>query len=118
MGDIIVVGIILILVFFALRPTIAHFKGQGDCCGGGGGEVRENKKLTEPKLGEKLVKIEGMHCEHCRNSVEHAVNQIDGAACKVSLRKNIARIAYSRELSDDEIRAAIEKLDFKVVEIN
>lgn len=117
MGDFIVILIIVVLVVLALKPTIAHLKGEGDCCGGGDDEGREHKKLTEPKLGEKIVHIEGMHCQHCKNSVEHAVNQLEGVVCKVNLRKNLAIVSYSREVSDDELRSAIERLDFQVVEI-
>lgn len=43
MVDIIIVGIIVIVVAFALRSSVKHFRGQGDCCGGG--SVPKQKKV-------------------------------------------------------------------------
>lgn len=118
MGNFIVIGILVVIVILALSPTIKHFKGQGSCCGGGSSEIKENKKLTEPKLGEKMIEIEGMHCDHCKNSVEHAINKIDGAACKVNLKKKTATVAYSETIQNDRLKEAIESLGFEVKSIS
>ena len=73
--------------------------------------------LTGPKIGEKTMHIEGMHCENCKNRVERAINRIDGAVAKVNLRKKIAVVSYDRELSDEDLRRAVEEEDYKVVSI-
>lgn len=116
MGTIIVMVVLIIVVVFAIFSSLKHMKGEGGCCGGGS-EVKEYKKLDAPKLGEKLVVIEGMHCDHCKNSVEHAVNKIDGAVCKVNLKKNIAKVSYSKEIPEEEIKKAIEQVGFHVTKI-
>ena len=43
------------------------------------------KTLENPILGKKVLKISGMHCEHCVKAVTEAINKIDGAAAKVDL---------------------------------
>ena len=113
MANFILVCALLLLVFFALRSARKHFRGEGGCCGGAG-TVREKKKLTAPRIGEKTVRIEGMHCENCRNRVEHAVNRLDGAVCRVNLRKKTARISYSVPVSDETLRETIEALGYEV----
>ncbi|NCB93065.1 MAG: heavy-metal-associated domain-containing protein [Clostridia bacterium] len=113
MGNVIIIAILAVIVLVGLSSTLKHFKGEGGCCGGGG-SIKENKKLSEPAIGEKMIRIEGMHCENCKNSVEHAVNRIEGAVCKVNLRKKTAKVTYSREIDDEELIRAIENLDFKV----
>lgn len=68
MVDIIIVLIVIVLLGLALKGSIKHFKGDSPCCGGGGGSVVLNipdKKLENPVLGKKVLKISGMHCEHC-----------------------------------------------------
>lgn len=87
MANLIIIAIILVLVVYGAMATMKHFKGQGGCCGGGGNTIRENKQLDGPKLGEKEIKIEGMHCENCQNRVERFVNRLDGVVCKVNLKK-------------------------------
>ena len=65
MTDIIVILVIAVFVLLGVKSTIKHFKGEGACCGGGGGSLPpEEKKLENPVIGKKIVKISGMHCEH------------------------------------------------------
>lgn len=116
MENTIVLSILLVVIVFALLRTKKHFTGGG-CCGSGSTTVRSHKKLTDPKLGEKVLVIEGMHCENCQNRVENALNRLDGIVCKVSLRKKIAAVSYSTEVSDEILKEAVEKLGFKVTEI-
>ena len=117
-STIIVLLIVIVIAFFALRNSLGHFKGEGDCCGGGGGTLPDTKELEGAKIGEKIVRIEGMHCENCKNRVERAINRIDGAVAKVNLKKNIAVVSFDREVADEEIRKNIENLDYKVLSID
>lgn len=116
-GTILVIAILVIIIFFAVKSSIKHTKGEGSCCGGGSSDKPERKRLEGKKLGEKIIYIEGMHCDHCKNSVESAINEIEGARAKVSLKKNTALVSYDREISDEELKAAVEGKDFKVVRI-
>ena len=113
MGNIIIIGILVIVAAFALSSTVKHFKGQGGCCGGGG-NVKEYKELDAPKIGEKCILIEGMHCENCQNRVEHAINKIEGAVCKVNLKKKTATVSYSREIQEEELLNVVTKLGYEV----
>lgn len=119
MVDIIILLIILIILILAVKGTIKHFKGQGACCGGGNkGLIKtEEKTLKHPKIGEKTVKISGMHCKHCAENVTRAINKIDGAAAKVNLKKSQAIVSYDHEISDDDIRNAVKKAGYEVVKI-
>ena len=118
MGTAIIIGILAIIVVIAVISSVKHMKGEDGCCGGGGDTVAEEKKtLANPVIAVKTVDIEGMHCENCKNSIEHQINRIDGAACQVNLKKKTATITMTRPISDDEITRDIERLDFKVVKI-
>jgi len=108
-----VAGIVIVLLVIGVHSSIKHFKGEGGCCGGGG-SIRDNKKLDAPKIGEKVILIEGMHCENCQNRIERKINKLDGVACRVNLKKKQAVVSYSREISDEELIAIIEELDFQV----
>jgi copper chaperone CopZ len=49
--------------------------------------------------------------------VERAINRIDGAVGKVNLKKKTALVSFDRAVSDEEIRKAVEDLDYKVTGI-
>ncbi len=116
-STLIVLLVVIAIAAFALKSSLGHFKGEGGCCGGGGGTLPDEKELSGPKIGEKTVHIEGMHCENCKNRVERAINRIDGAVAKVNLKKNIAVVSFDRNIADEDIKRAVEEQDFKVVMI-
>ena len=120
MVDIIVVLIVVVLLGFALKGSIKHFKGDSPCCGGGGGTVVldiPDKKLDKPVLGKKVLKISGMHCEHCVKAVTEAINKVDGASAKVNLSENEAVVSYDRELDEEQLRSAVTKAYDKLEEM-
>ena len=51
-------------------------------------QLEKRLLLKKPKIGEKVIQIEGMHCDHCKQSVTSELNKIDGVAAKVKLKKN------------------------------
>lgn len=113
MENIIIVIILTAVVALALVRTRRHFRGGG-CCGSGGGTIRIRKELKEPKLGEKVIGVEGMSCANCQARIENVINQLDGAACTVDLKKKIAVVAYSRPLDDSLLRDRINALGYRV----
>ena len=112
---VIIVVLVLILVLALLRAR-KHFKGGGRC-GSGSNSIRSNKTLTEPKLGEKTLVIEGMSCENCEIRVENALNQLHHVAAKVSHKKKAAVVMYSAEVSEELLKTTVEKLGYRVVEV-
>lgn len=116
MGTYIVIAGLVVIVGLALTNSVKHFKGEGGCCGGGG-EIKENKKLKGKITAQKIISIEGMHCDHCKNAVERQINKIDGAAARVSLKKKIAVVSLEKYIPDEELIQAVERADFKVTGI-
>lgn len=117
MEDFIIVAVIVILLIAGLRSSKKHFRGEGGCCGGSSAPVKKQHKRLKHVIKTKTAVVEGMTCDHCKSRVENAVNGIDGAAAKVNLKKKEAVISMEREISDDEIRTAIEKAGYHVTQI-
>lgn len=117
MGDIIIILILAGLIFLAAKGSLKHFKGEGGCCGGGSILEPKKKKLRGKKLTEKIIYIEGMHCENCKNSVEKHLNELDGIAAKVNLRKKRARVYMDHIITDEKLEKIVERAGFKVTKI-
>lgn len=98
-----------------IRSSIKHFRGEGGCCGGGGTAVK--RKRLKKVTATKTVMIEGMSCEHCKNRVEQSINEIDGAAAQVKLKKKQAIVSLEKNVSDEQLCAAIERAGYQVIEI-
>ena len=119
MSTAIICIVLVLLIIYAIRSSMKHFKGEGGCCGGGS-EIKEKpvrKKLTGPVVQEKIVHIQGIHCDHCKTSVENAINSLDGVCAKVNLKKNIATVQYERPCEDADIIRAVTGAGFDVERI-
>ncbi len=120
MADIVIALLVIVVLLFALRGTIKHFKGEGGCCGGGGGSTAKKaakKKLAGPVIDRKIVHISGMHCEHCAVRVTRAINEIEGASAKVSLKRGEAVVSCDRNVEAKLVCQAIEQAGYRVVSI-
>ena len=117
MGNVIMIAILLVMVVLAVNSGRKHFKGSGGCCGGGG-EERPHKKLEEPAVGQRVLSVEGMHCESCQARIEKAIDRLDGVACKTNLHKKTATVTFSQPVSDDTLKEIVEKLGYRVTEIH
>ena len=74
MENYIIIGVIAVIILIGVIYTVKHFKGESGCCGGGGYKPKK-KKLANVKY-QKVFKVEGMHCERCKNRVEEVINDI------------------------------------------
>lgn len=76
----------------------------------------ENENLKEENnMNIKTIYIEGMSCNHCKMSVEKALNSIDGVTkVEVSLENKNATIESNKEINDNEIKSVIEEIGFIV----
>lgn len=116
MENVIIILILVILMTIGIHSSIKHFKGEGGCCGGGSAVKKKQKKL-KAVVAKKVVMVEGMTCEHCKSRVERSIDDIDGAAAKVNLKKKEAVISLEKEISNEQIREAIEKSGYIVIGI-
>ncbi|HJA67283.1 MAG TPA: heavy-metal-associated domain-containing protein [Candidatus Mediterraneibacter cottocaccae] len=118
MADGIIVLVIVVILIFALKGSIKHFKGEGACCGGGSGTVKKKrKKLSGPAVEKHIIEISGMQCQNCANSVANALNEIDGAAAKVDLKAGTAVVSCDRPVDDADLKYAVEHAGYHVVGI-
>lgn len=113
--NIIIVLIIAVILFFALRGGVKRLR--GGCCGSGG-KVKKVKSANTDKscyANKSTVYIDGMTCAHCKTRVENAFNSIPGCLCKVNLSKKCAEIWSERVISENELKDVVEKAGYTFV---
>lgn len=71
-----------------------------------------NKKI------KKIVTIEGMMCEHCKNKVETSLSSINNVSkVKVNLKDKTATIYSTASINNEDIKKIIKKLDYQIISI-
>ncbi|MBP1967345.1 copper ion binding protein [Paenibacillus aceris] len=67
-------------------------------------------------MSSVILKVEGMSCNHCVNTVEKAMKEL-GAEGKVNLAGKMVEVEYDEsKLSVEAIKAAIEEQGYDVVQ--
>ena len=115
MDNYIIIAVIVVIAFFAVR-TILKRKGRKGCCGSGS-DYKPRKKKLKNVIATKVFAVDGMHCEKCANRVTEVVNDITGVAGVVDLKKGIVTVSYEQEVADELIKARIERVGYTVTEI-
>ena len=113
----IIIAVIILILGISVFTTIRRMKNKSCCSGGGSKTLKEHKKLTEPVIMKKIIKIDGMHCDNCKTSVERRIERLEGALCTVNLAKKTTTVKLSREISDKELTDIVTSLDFTVLQI-
>ena len=74
------------------------------------------KEITE--MTKKEMKIEGIMCGHCEARVKKCLEALEQVAeAVVSHETGTAVVTLSGDISDDELKAAVEAQDYKVIDI-
>lgn len=114
--DIIVLVVVVIGLAFALHGAVSHFKGEGACCGGSA-KSHERKQLDGALIGNRLLRIEGMHCANCAARIEEALDAIEGVAAEADLKNHCARVRFDRAFDEARVRQAVLDAGYRVVSI-
>lgn len=81
----------------------------------------EKKEEEKQKMSEftKTIKIEGMHCNHCKMTVEKVLGNLAGMTnVEVDLEKKEAKVTMNEKIEDEKIKEVIAEEGFEVKEIN
>lgn len=66
----------------------------------------------------KIVTIEGMMCNHCKNKVESSLKELENVTkVKVNLANKKAEIYSNVVISDEDIKKTITNLGYQVTSI-
>ena len=67
---------------------------------------------------KKVVTIEGMMCEHCKNKVETSLSSINNVSkVKVNLKDKTATIYSTASINNEDIKKIIKELDYQIISI-
>lgn len=85
-------------------------------------KTEENKKVTvkteEEKEMKETVKIRGMMCEHCENTVKKALEALPGVEkAEVSHETGTAVLSLAGEVNEETVRKAVEDKDYEFLGI-
>jgi copper chaperone CopZ len=118
MSTAIIVVVLVVVCVFSVKSYAKRL--VNGCCGGGDAPKRVKVKHRNKADYKYCVKIsvDGMTCNHCKARVENALNSLNGVWAEVNLTKKIAVVHMIDRISDDELKKAVSREGYKVVEIN
>ena len=124
MANVIAVIILAVLIGGSIAYIVREKKRGVRCIGcPAGGSCPSSGKIPKKKLEGRVIEkktmtISGMHCAHCASDVTMILNRIDGVSADVNLSKGRAVISLDREVGDDVLKSAVEKIGYQVTGIS
>ncbi|MGD9567608.1 MAG: heavy metal translocating P-type ATPase [Sedimentibacter sp.] len=77
---------------------------------------KDFSNINGGKEMNKVLKVEGMTCGHCKMTVEKALKAVDGVEnAVVDLANKSADVKLTKEVSDDVLKKAVEDAGYEVV---
>ena len=77
-----------------------------------------NLEEEKIKMNTKTIYINGMQCNHCKMSVEKALNTLEEVTkVTVNLEEKKAVIEFNNDIDNNKIKDIIEEEGFEVIEI-
>lgn len=116
MTDTIIIALVVIILFIAIRSTVKKAKSKSSCCSSGTYKAKQ-KKLNHVST-KTVLHVEGMSCQHCVNRVMEVINDIDGASALVNLKKGTVTVSMEQRIDNSILKAAIEKAGYTVTSIS
>jgi len=116
-SNIVIITLLVVILFFAIKNAIPHFKGEGACCGGGSSVIRDSKRKLDNVVAKKVMEIEGMKCENCYTRVHNVLNSIDNVSATVDGKRGTAEVELGQDMDNDTLINAVSGLGYKVVSI-
>ena len=81
-------------------------------------KFKVNLEEEKTKMNTKTIYINGMQCNHCKMSVEKALNTLEEVTkVTVNLEEKKAVIEFNNDIDNNKIKDIIEEEGFEVVEI-
>ena len=74
-------------------------------------------KEKENKVMKRIIKIEGLMCPHCENHAKTALENIGVVVCDISHKTGVANVELKENISNDDIKNAVESQGYKVIDI-
>jgi len=112
-ASVLIIVIIALVLFFSVKETVKHFKGESGCCGGGKDTVKIKKQKLKTIEYTQSFCIEGMKCQNCANRIDNELNSIQGINSKVSLKEKTVIVKADHNVIDQEIIDIINHLGYK-----
>lgn len=66
---------------------------------------------------KKIIKINGMMCDHCKMHVEKALNSLDGVSASVDLADKKAEVVLTADVSDETLKKAVRDAGYEPVSV-
>lgn len=120
MVDAVIILIVLVLLFIALKGSVKHFKGEGACCSGSSSTLLKTaeKHLDGPVIAERMITISGMHCQNCSERVKRALDSIYGVSAVVDLKNGTAVARMDRPIDEIVLKKKIEEAGYTVLSVS
>jgi len=123
MINIVIVALVVVVLFIAIRRAVGTWRQERDCCSGAkasGGSVTRTALVADTNEDHYPYRatfdVSGMHCANCAAHVEDALNAIPGTWATVDLDAQTALVRSKEQPDAQAYRTAVEAAGYGLAE--
>ena len=120
MGNVIIVPVLIVLIFFGVRRIYRTVRFGGSCCSSGGGmdkKVRVSDRNKAHYTFTYKLTVEGMVCAGCARKVENSINSDGMLWAKVDLEHKEVHVLSKKEMNRGDFVQLLKGTSYIVVDV-
>ena len=107
-----ILGIVIVIVFLAVRSVVKKAKSKASCCGSGA-YVAKSKKL-KAVTEKRVYQVEGIRCQNCVNRIMENLQSIPHVSAAVDVKRGRVTVSMAQHVEPELLRQAIEKGGYQI----
>ena len=114
MADAVIIAVVALLLVFAAKKSLKHFK--GDCCCSSSHSGKGKKTIGE--VNERIeFSVSGMKCQGCADKIECAIGKLKGVFAEADYKSGKCIVSSEERIDEKEIERIISSLGYKVTSL-
>lgn len=107
-----IIAVIIVVLFIAIRSVAKKAKSKSSCCGSGA-YVAKSKKLKNV-TEKRIYQVEGIHCQNCANRIMENLQSIPYVSASVNQKKGRVTVSMEQHVEPELLRQSIEKDGYQI----
>ncbi|WP_028044793.1 heavy-metal-associated domain-containing protein [Candidatus Stoquefichus massiliensis] len=115
MATTIIFLVLMVIVIFAVKNSLLHFKGENSCCDGCSTHNTKSKKLKHQIIGSIEISVSEMSCQKCARKLTKSLHEIEGVSVNVNLKKKNIILSYDQPIDIQQVYDTIQNAGYQII---
>lgn len=121
MGSILIIAVLIVIIFFAIKSVIHRIRHGSACCGERNAPQKKVKVKDKNKSHypfQYILTVDEMHCSNCTRHVENALNSLEEIWATADLQNKEVVVLSKKIRENSELEKIVAQAEYTVLKIS